>query len=86
MSKEIRSLLIIDHMPQLLSNSLNNYSLFPVNGDSSSEEIDVNDLKELDSVLVSRFNISIVGDVINLVDKVKEKCPDLESKLEVTQY
>lgn len=54
-----------------------------VNADSSSEEFDVKDLRELNELLVEKFNISFLGDVINLVDKVKEKCPDLESKLEV---
>lgn len=61
--------------------------LLPVKGDSSSsEELDVNDLKELNSILSKKFNISIIGDLIDLSDKVKEKCPDIESKLEVSNF
>lgn len=50
----------------------------------SSEEIDLKFLKEIDTMLTEKFNMTILGDILNLVDKVKEKCPDLEDKLEVS--
>lgn len=50
----------------------------------SSEEISLEDIKELNSVLREKFNVTIVGDLLNLVEKVQSKCPDLENKMEVS--
>lgn len=56
-------------------------TVYAKEADSSEEET----IEEVSKMIKEKFNITIIDDLMKLKEKVESKCPDLESKLDVSR-